>query len=82
MIESDTESDDITKWLNPIIEQLRLIHDKAVIAYSPLVEEICSRVASRNEVEWMLDWLLMYAGDERMLKLYKRVCREYFQTYP
>ena len=30
----------------------------------------------------MLDYLLMFAGDDRMLALYKRVCRAYWQTYP
>ena len=54
----------------------------AVIAYTPLVNELCSRKAARNEVELMLDWLLMYAGDNRMLQFYKQVCRTFWQTYP
>ena len=53
-----------------------------IIAYTPQVQELCDKKATQNEVERMLDWLLMYAGDERMLKLYKQVCRTYWKIYP
>lgn len=73
---------ELAKELEPLVQQIKRIHDDAVVAYTPLVEELCSRKASENEVEWMLDWLLMYAGDERMLLLYKQVCRTYCKNYP
>lgn len=74
--------DDLVEHLKPLVEHMKYIHDMAVVAYTPLVDDICSRNATRNEVELMLDWLLMYAGDDRMLQLYKRVCRAYWQVYP
>ena len=74
--------DDMVNHLEPLIQQMKHIHNMAVVAYTPLVDDLCSRKATQNEVEWMLDWLLMYAGDERMLLLYKRVCRAYWQIYP
>lgn len=78
----DQAIDDLVEHLKPLVEHMKYIHDMAVVAYTPLVNELCSRKAERNEVELMLDWLLMYAGDDRMLKLYKQVCRTFWQTYP
>ena len=78
----EQQLDDLVNHLEPLIQQMKHIHDMAVVAYTPLVDDLCSRKATQNEVGWMLDWLLMYAGDERMLLLYKRVCRAYWQIYP
>ena len=74
--------DDLVEHLKPLVEQMKHIHDMAVVAYTPLVDDLCSRKATENEVGWMLDWLLMYAGDDRMLQLYKKVCRTFWQIYP
>ena len=74
--------DDLIEHLKPLIEQMKHIHDMAVVAYTPLVNDLCNRKATQNEVEWMLDRLLMYSGDDRMLQLYKQVCRTFWQTYP
>ena len=74
--------DDLVEHLKPLIEQMKHIHDMAVVAYTPLVNDLCNRKATQNEVEWMLDRLLMYSCDDRMLQLYKQVCRTFWQTYP
>lgn len=74
--------DDLVEHLKPLIEHMKHIHDMAVVAYTPLVNDLCNRKATQNEVEWMLDRLLMYSGDDRMLQLYKQVCRTFWQTYP
>ena len=70
------------KDLEPLIQHMKIINDQAVVAYTPLVDDLCRRKAALNEVELMLDYLLMFAGDDRMLAVYKRVCRAYWQTYP
>ena len=75
-------ADELAKELKPIIQQLNALNDQAVAAYVPLVEDICSRKATEKEVDWLLTWMLDFAGNERMLKLYKRVCRAYWQIYP
>ena len=74
--------DNLVEHLKPLVEQMKHIHDMAVVAYTPLVDDLCSRKATENEVGWMLDWLLMYAGDDRMLQLYKKVCRTFWKIYP
>ena len=75
-------ADELAKELKPIIQQLNALNDQAVAAYVPLVEDICSRKATEKDVGWLLTWMLDFAGNERMLELYKRVCRAYWQTYP
>ena len=41
----------------------------------PLVEDVCSRTVSEAELSHLLDYLLDLACDEKILELYKRVCR-------
>ena len=65
-----------------IAQHLKELHDDAVIAYTPQVQELCAKKATQNEVGWMLDLLWSFAGDERILKLYKQVCRAYWKIYP
>ncbi len=79
---ADSKFDDLVKQLEPLIQQMKTIQDQAVVVYTPLVDDLCNRMATKNEVERMLDWLLMFAGDERMLQLYKQVCRAYWKIYP
>ena len=78
----DQDVKKLVKELEPLIQQMKIINNQAVVAYTPLVDDLCRRKAALNEVELMLDYLLMFAGDDRMLALYKRVCRTYWQTYP
>ena len=52
------------------------------IRYLPLVEDVCSRTVSEDELSHLLDYLLDFACDEKMLGLYKRVCRKYLIYIP
>lgn len=65
-----------------IAEQIVEIHQKACEVYLPLVEDICSRKASEDELSHLFDYLLDFACDEEILGLYKRVCRRYLYVYP
>ena len=76
------QAEELAKELEPLIQQLNGLNDQAVTAYAPLVDDICSRKATEKEVDWLLTWMLDFAGNERMLKLYKRMCRAYWQIYP
>ena len=58
-----------------IVEQIVEIHQKAYEFYLPLVEGVCSRTVSEAELSHLLDYLLDLACDEKILELYKRVCR-------
>lgn len=63
-------------------EQINQLHKKAYDIYLPLVEDVCRRNVSEEELSYFLDYLLGFAGDEKMLDLYKKVCRTYLYIYP
>lgn len=65
-----------------IAEQTVQLHQKAYEIYLPLVEEVCSRTVSEDELSRLLDRLLDFACDEKILGLYKSVCRKYMDIYP
>ena len=65
-----------------IAEQIVHLHQKAYEVYLPLVEDTCSRSVSEDELSHLLDYLLDVACDEKILRLYKRVCRKYLYIYP
>ena len=65
-----------------IAERIVQLHQKAYEVYLPLVEDVCSRTVSEDELSHLLDYLLDFACDEKMLGLYKRVCRKYLDAYP
>ena len=65
-----------------IAERIVEIYQKAYEVYLPLVEDVCSRTVSEAELSHLLDYLLDFACDEKILKLYKKVCRRYLYTYP
>lgn len=65
-----------------IAEQIVEIHQKAYEVYLPLVDDVCSRTVSEAELSHLLDYLLDFACDEKILGLYKRVCRRYLYLYP
>ena len=74
--------DSLLESMNGIVEQMQGLADMAVVEYTPLVKDICSRKASQNEVGLLFDYMFSFLGDERMLQLFKHVCRHYFYTYP
>lgn len=74
--------DSLLESMDGIVEQMQELVDMAVVEYTPLVNDICSRKASQNEVGLLFDYMFNFLGDERMLQLFKHVCRHYFYTYP
>ena len=64
-----------------IAEQIVQLHQKAYEVYRPLVEDVCNRTVSEDELSRLLDYLLDFACDEKILRLYKRVCRKYLDVY-
>ena len=78
----DEHVSEMVKGLEPLIQSMKALNNEAVAAYAPLVDDICSRHATLKEVEHLLDYMLGFAGDDRMLLLFKRVCRAYWESYP
>ena len=63
-------------------ERIVQLHQKAYEVYLPLVEDVCSRTVSEDELSHLLDYLLDFVCDEKILVLYKWVCRKYLDVYP
>ena len=68
--------------ISRMVEQIVQLYQKVYEAYLPLVEDVCSRTVSEDELSYLLDYLLDFACDEKMLGLYKKVCRRYLYVYP
>lgn len=65
-----------------IAEQIIQLHQKAYAVYLPVVDDVCNRKVSEDELSHLLDYLLDLACDEKILGLYKKVCRRYLYVYP
>ena len=65
-----------------IAVQINQLHQKAYDVYLSLVEDVCSREVSEDKISHLLDYLLDFACDIKILGLYKKVCRKYLYTYP
>lgn len=65
-----------------IAEKISKLYPEAYDVYLPLVEDVCNRKVSEDELSHLLGYLLDFACDEKILGLYKRVCRRYLYVYP
>lgn len=71
--------------IDPIMEcvaRIEEIREAAYCQYLPLVNDICSREASENEVGLLLDYMLDFAASGKMLELFRRTCRHFYSRYP
>lgn len=64
-----------------IARKIMDINETAYTTYKPIVDDICTRKAPESEVEHLLDYMVGICNDERMLELFKQVCRSYIDTY-
>ncbi len=79
----DKDCQDFLAGIEELARELTQIRERAAIEYAPIVEEFCARKqASENEVGRMLDYLFEFADDERILLMYKKVCRRFVYKYP
>lgn len=65
-----------------IIHMITELNKLAYRTYKPIVDDICSREATEAEVEHLLDYMVGLCNGERMIGLFKRVCRKYLYLYP
>ena len=65
-----------------IAGQIVEIYQKACEVYLPLIEDVCSKTVSEDELSYLLDYLLDFACNEKILGLYKRVCKKYLYICP
>ena len=68
--------------INDLVKMTQQLGKQAVVAYKPIVDDICSRDASEKEVAWLLDYMLDFLGNDQMLEFFKQVCCKYLEKYP
>lgn len=77
---------DFTKLLTDMqgfAEQLAELNQQALRQYTPLVQKIInSGTKDEKFIERTLDGLLDFAGNEKILLLYKKLCRYYYYINP
>lgn len=82
-LSKDKDYQEFFAGINELAKGLMQILERAAIEYAPIVEEFCARKhAIANEVGRMLDYLFEFAEDERILLMYKNVCRRFIYDYP
>lgn len=64
-------------------ESLRDLQRQAAQQYQPVVDDILrSRSRDTERIEYVLDCLLDFCGDEDVLKMYRKLCRHYWDIDP
>ena len=77
--------EDVTKMdmdTKAIVERIQDISELSYNYYKPLVDSIIVEKASEKEVEHLLDYMVGICNSDRMVELFKRVCRKYIYLYP
>ena len=74
---------DMLESIRGLASSLHAINQKAVRAYTPVVEAILrSPIPDTRHIERTLDGLLDFCGYEPALRLYKKLCRHYYYINP
>ena len=82
-MKSDNSFDDLVGNLSALAESLRGIQELGIAQYTPVVETILrSRSRDVRHIEHTLDYLLDFACHPEGLKLYRRLCRHYWDIDP
>lgn len=68
--------------IKEIAEKIVELSDFAYDYYKPIVDKIVIENTSEREVECLLDNMLGACYDDKLLELFKRVCRRYYKLYP
>ena len=74
--------DNMVDAIQEMALQLKKINEIAYNQYKPIASDLCNRIASLSEVEYILDRMLDFCGDDAILGLFKGICRHYFDIYP
>lgn len=79
---NDSQDDFIDK-LKPLIEQIQQLQEQVYNAYKPQVDHLIkTQTKDENAIERVLDHLLDNCGNDKVLLLYKKLCRYYWDINP
>ena len=64
-------------------KELQTIYSQAEVYYTSAVNEIISRQSKdTEEIEHLLNYMLDFADNEKILALFRKLCRYYFDINP
>lgn len=71
---------DLKDQLEPLINQILQLNEQAYYIYKPNVEDLIKgQTKDRNIIERQLDHLLDHCDNEKVVKLFKKLCRHYWE---
>lgn len=83
MRKHESDIDDLVQKIGAIFEGTKDIAQQAVKQYSVEVEAIINeRSQDEKRIEWCLAYMLDFCFDDKMLLLYKKLCRYYYDINP
>ena len=69
--------------IREIIQEISRLMDAAYQQYSRLVEQVLNgRITEEREIERIMDGLVDFGDDPRLLELYKTLCRHIYYKHP
>ncbi len=69
--------------IKAIVGQFSNLANEALRVYKPIVNEIIEKKnRDENHIQRTLDYLLDFCFDEKLLTLYRRLCRYYWNINP
>jgi hypothetical protein len=73
----------VTAELQHLISAFQHLPQKAFLAYSPTVDSVIEKQSqNKNEIEHLLDGILGFCSDYKMLALFKKLCRYFYTIDP
>lgn len=74
---------DLPPELLQLVESLKGLSQQAVSEYSPLVDDVVQNSPHDvRQIERLLDGMLDFCHDSKMLVLFKKLCRHYYYIDP
>jgi hypothetical protein len=78
-----SDADAIAGALGALVGQLQQLQVRAAQQYQPVVDALVrNRSRDVQQIEHTLDGLLDFCGHARVLEMYRRLCRHYWEIDP
>jgi len=79
----DKNFNELTDNIRGIAKELQAIYSRAETYYTSAVNDIiCSQSKDVKEIEHLLNYMLDFVDNEKILASYRKLCRYYFDINP
>jgi len=78
-----SDIDDMINAIKGLAQNQQDLAQQAYNSFLPEVENIIkNKIVNNNTIELLLDYMLDFCFDDKMLSLYKKLCRYYWEINP